>query len=117
MGSVGPIRRIRQKSNLLPMSGTLSIRGNGMVSNAAQRLTSTEKPVLAGEPLKDNANSNVHGTTFTPVPSKSSEMASKILQQLDVLVSSRGSLLPGCHHPCYGDKLLEAWRILILQSC
>ncbi|RQO97181.1 hypothetical protein POPTR_010G244700v4 [Populus trichocarpa] len=89
MGSVGPIRRIRQKSNLLPMSGTLSIRGNGMVSNAARRLTSTEKPVLAGEPLKDNANSNVHGTTFTPVPSKSSEMASKILQQLDVLVSSR----------------------------
>ncbi|XP_011024136.1 PREDICTED: nuclear pore complex protein NUP1-like isoform X2 [Populus euphratica] len=89
MGSVGPIRRIRQKSNLLPMSGTLSIRGNGMVSNAAQRLTSTEKPVLAGEPLKDNGNSNVHGTAFTPVPSKSSEMASKILQQLDVLVSSR----------------------------
>ncbi|KAL3579517.1 hypothetical protein D5086_021021 [Populus alba] len=89
MGSVGPIRRIRQKSNLLPMSGTLSICGNGMVSNAAQRLTSTEKPVLVGEPLKDNGNSNVHGTAFTPVPSKSSEMASKILQQLDVLVSSR----------------------------
>ncbi|KAJ6720068.1 NUCLEAR PORE COMPLEX PROTEIN NUP1 [Salix viminalis] len=63
MGSVGPIRRIRQKSNLLPMS--------------------------VGEPLKENGSSKVHGTSFTPVPSKSSEMASKILQQLDVLVSSR----------------------------
>ncbi|KAG5237921.1 nuclear pore complex protein [Salix suchowensis] len=89
MGSVGPIRRIRQKSNLLPMSGTLSIRGNGMGSNAAHRLTITEKPILVGEPLKDNGSSKVHGTSFTPVPSKSSEMASKILQQLDVLVSSR----------------------------
>uniref|UniRef100_A0A6M2EB39 Nuclear pore complex protein NUP1 n=1 Tax=Populus davidiana TaxID=266767 RepID=A0A6M2EB39_9ROSI len=89
IGSVGPIRRIRQKSNLLPTSGTLSIRGAGIGSNAAQKLPSTEKPVLVGEPLKDNWDNNVHGTTFTPVPSKSSEMASKILHQLDVLVSSR----------------------------
>ncbi|KAG6763376.1 hypothetical protein POTOM_030790 [Populus tomentosa] len=89
IGSVGPIRRIRQKSNLLPTSGTLSIRGAGIGSNAAQKLPSTEKPVLVGEPSKDNWDNNVHGTTFTPVPSKSSEMASKILHQLDVLVSSR----------------------------
>ncbi|KAI5578172.1 hypothetical protein BDE02_08G011400 [Populus trichocarpa] len=89
IGSVGPIRRIRQKSNLLPTSGTLSIRGAGIGSNAAQKLPSTEKPVLVGEPSKDNGDNNVHGTTFTPVPSKSSEMASKILHQLDVLVSSR----------------------------
>lgn len=89
IGSVGPIRRIRQKSNLLPTSGTLSIRGAGIGSNAAQKLPSTEKPVLVGEPSKDNGDNNVYGTTFTPVPSKSSEMASKILHQLDVLVSSR----------------------------
>ncbi|KAG5239502.1 nuclear pore complex protein [Salix suchowensis] len=69
--SVGPIHRIRQKSNLLPSCGTYSIRG------------------AVGEPSKDNRDNNVHGTSFTPVPSKSSEMASKILQQLDVLVSSR----------------------------
>uniref|UniRef100_A0A6N2LRN3 Nuclear pore complex protein NUP1 n=1 Tax=Salix viminalis TaxID=40686 RepID=A0A6N2LRN3_SALVM len=87
--SVGPIRRIRQKSNLLPSCGTYSIRGAGIGSKAAQKLPSTEKPVLVGEPSKDNRDNNVHGTSFTPVPSKSSEMASKILQQLDVLVSSR----------------------------
>ncbi|KAJ6323195.1 hypothetical protein OIU77_012932 [Salix suchowensis] len=87
--SVGPIRRIRQKSNLLPSCGTYSIRGAGIGSRAAQKLPSNEKPVLVGEPSKDNRDNNVHGTSFTPVPSKSSEMASKILQQLDVLVSSR----------------------------
>ncbi|KAB5543976.1 hypothetical protein DKX38_012088 [Salix brachista] len=87
--SVGPIRRIRQKSNLMPSCGTYSIRGAGIGSKAAQKLPSTEKPVLVGEPSKDNGDNNVHGTSFTPVPSKSSEMASKILQQLDVLVSSR----------------------------
>ncbi|KAJ6767589.1 hypothetical protein OIU74_021455 [Salix koriyanagi] len=87
--SVGPIRRIRQKSNLLPSCGTYSIRGAGIGSKAAQKLPSNEKPVLVGEPSKDNRDNNVHGTSFTSVPSKSSEMASKILQQLDVLVSSR----------------------------
>ncbi|KAF9676510.1 hypothetical protein SADUNF_Sadunf08G0009400 [Salix dunnii] len=87
--SVGPIRRIRQKSNLLPTCGSYSIRGACIGSKSAQKLPSTEKPVLVGEPSKDNGDNNVHGTSFSPVPSKSSEMASKILQQLDVLVSSR----------------------------
>ena len=73
----------------MPSCGTYSIRGAGIGSKAAQKLPLTEKPVLGGEPLKDNRDNNVHGTSFTPVPSKSSEMASKILQQLDVLVSSR----------------------------
>ncbi|KAJ6349830.1 hypothetical protein OIU78_006095 [Salix suchowensis] len=65
--SVGPIRRIRQKSNLLPSCGTYSIRGAGIGSRAAQKLPSNEKPVLVGEPSKDNRDNN----------------------QLDVLVSSR----------------------------
>ncbi|KAJ6433088.1 hypothetical protein OIU84_020171 [Salix udensis] len=58
MGSVGPIRRIRQKSNLLPYVWIMVVA----------------KSTVLVLPL---------------FPSKSSEMASKILQQLDVLVSSR----------------------------
>lgn len=89
MGSVGPIRRIRQKSNLLPASGSLSIRGAGFGSDAAQHPSSTQKAILVGEPSTENGDNGIRGSGSTRVPSKSSEMASKILQQLDVLVSPR----------------------------
>ncbi|KAG8650987.1 hypothetical protein MANES_07G084000v8 [Manihot esculenta] len=89
VGSVGPIRRIRQKSNLVP-SITLSMYGNGLGSDAAQRPSLTQKQALAsGTSIENGDNSSHQGSRFTPIPSKSSEMASKILQQLDVLVSSR----------------------------
>ncbi|KAF2318137.1 hypothetical protein GH714_000996 [Hevea brasiliensis] len=89
IGSVGPIRRIRQKSNLLPSSSTLSIRGTGLGSDAAQQPSSSQKLVVASEVSIENDDNSIHGSSSTSVPSKSSEMASKILQQLDVLVSSR----------------------------
>ncbi|XP_044460946.1 nuclear pore complex protein NUP1-like isoform X2 [Mangifera indica] len=104
MGSVGPIRRIRQKPNLLtsrnlslPASGSpLSMHGSG-VSNAVQRPFSLiQKPQLSDEEkqkvtkmLTENGDNNISSTGFPPVPSKSSETAFKILQQLDKLVSSR----------------------------
>lgn len=53
-------------------------------------------PLLSGEPkhsftkmLTENGEKSAPSTSSTPVPSKSSEMASKILQQLDKLVSPR----------------------------
>ncbi|KAJ4849638.1 hypothetical protein Tsubulata_017748 [Turnera subulata] len=88
IGSVGPIRRIRQKSNLLPSSKTLSSREAGVASDAVER-PSIEKPVSAGEASRGNRDKDIHGSGFNPVSSKSREVASKILQQLDVLVSSR----------------------------
>ncbi|KAJ0103323.1 hypothetical protein Patl1_05829 [Pistacia atlantica] len=104
IGTVGPIRRIRQKPNLLtsrnlslPASGSpLSMRGSGVSSALQQPLSSIQKPQLSGEEkhgftkmLTEKGDNNISSTSFTPVPSKSSETALKILQQLDKLVSSR----------------------------
>ncbi|GAV78336.1 hypothetical protein CFOL_v3_21804 [Cephalotus follicularis] len=102
IGSVGPIRRIRQKSNL-PSPKIVSLEASGnpvskpVIGGGPQQPSSSmNKPVSLGEPkhgftkayIEDEDNS-FPGTTFTSVPSKSREMATKILQQLDVLVSSR----------------------------
>ncbi|WCJ19158.1 hypothetical protein M5689_001458 [Euphorbia peplus] len=89
IGSVGPIRRIRQKSNLLPSSGMLSIRGNDIASDAAKHPSSSQKEALRSETLTENVDNRIHGSGTSSVPSKSSEMASKILQQMAVIVPSR----------------------------
>jgi hypothetical protein len=101
IGSVGPIRRVRHKSNLLyskgsssPLSGSaLSVYRNGSdVDTAKQPSSSLRKPVLPDE-VKHKSEENVNGTkastSFPPFPSKSNEMATKILQQLDKLVSPK----------------------------
>ncbi|KFK38455.1 hypothetical protein AALP_AA3G115600 [Arabis alpina] len=81
IGSVGPVRRIRQKSNLssrslaLPASESpLSVRANGGPKTTY--------------PSKDSAE-DIPGSSFNLVPSQSTQMASKILEQLDKLVSTR----------------------------
>ncbi|CAK8572926.1 unnamed protein product [Lathyrus sativus] len=101
IGSVGPIRRVRHKSNLLyskgsssPLSGSaLSLYRNGLGIDAAQQpSSSSRKPVMLDE-VKHKSEENVNGTkpstSFPPFSSKSSEMATKILQQLDKLVSPK----------------------------
>ncbi|KAM2065072.1 hypothetical protein ACFX1T_028096 [Malus domestica] len=96
IGSVGPIRRIRQKPNLLssrglssPVSST-TILGATISSESVQNLW---KPLSLGEPkhkaLSENGDNAGPSTSFSTVPSKSSEMASKILEQLDKLVSPK----------------------------
>lgn len=87
IGSVGPMRRIRQKPNLLSSRG-LSLP----VSEGSQNLSSSRlKSMSFGEPLHHttapSAEDSDNRMRNTTVPSKSSEMASKILQQLDKLVS------------------------------
>ncbi|KAK7391556.1 hypothetical protein VNO78_19972 [Psophocarpus tetragonolobus] len=103
IGSVGPVRRIRQKSNLLyskgsclPISGSSSfVTTSGMVMDAAQQpLLSMQKPipldqVKHGHMNLSKENVDVPSSSFPPLPSKSSETASKILQQLDKLVSPK----------------------------
>lgn len=104
IGSAGPIRRIRQKPNLLssrtlnlPAFGSpLSVRGTDVADAVQHASSSLQNPTLSRETnhgvtkmLTENGDNSVPSTSSTPIPSKSSEMASKILQQLDKLVSSR----------------------------
>ncbi|KAH1034944.1 hypothetical protein GLYMA_20G070600v4 [Glycine max] len=105
IGSFGPIRRIRHKSNLLstksltlPYSGNaLAIDRSGVGIDAAQQPSSSmQKPNLLGEAKHrhtklsaENVDDIMPRTSIPPLPSKSSEMASKILMQLDKLVSPK----------------------------
>ncbi|KAF7811463.1 nuclear pore complex protein NUP1 [Senna tora] len=105
IGSVGPMRRIRQKSNLLisrglssPVSGSpLSIARSRVHADSTELPSSvTQKPLLLSEAKKhdmklsaENIDDTMPSTSLPPISSKSSEMASKILQQLDKLVSPK----------------------------
>ncbi|GMI73276.1 hypothetical protein like AT3G10650 [Hibiscus trionum] len=84
IGSVGPIRRIRQKSNL-PSSRTLILPAAGPLSAHVAGTSSADLDSLAVK--GDNCTP---GTSLTTVPSKSCQVASNILQQLDMLVSLEG---------------------------
>ncbi|KAL2326636.1 hypothetical protein Fmac_025694 [Flemingia macrophylla] len=106
IGSFGPIRRIRHKSNLLssksltlpPTGNPLSIDRSGVGIDAAaqQPSSSMPKPNLFGESKNkhmklpaENVDDTMPSTSIPPLHSKSSETASKILQQLDKLVSPK----------------------------
>ncbi|KAF3434398.1 hypothetical protein FNV43_RR25501 [Rhamnella rubrinervis] len=91
IGSFGPIRSIRQKQSFLssrglssPVSGNIPISGGGLGSETSKKPSSMQKL----NSFENGANT-VPGSSFSSVPSKSSEMASKILQQLDKLVSPK----------------------------
>ncbi|ESW16194.1 hypothetical protein PHAVU_007G136500 [Phaseolus vulgaris] len=101
IGSVGPVRRIRQKSNLLYSKGPSSLISgsslyadrNQMVVDTSKQGSSMQKPILLNEVKhshvklsKENVDDTIPSLSSPPLPSKSSEMASKILQQLDKLV-------------------------------
>lgn len=86
IGSVGSMRRIRQKSNSLTSSIRHTTHGVGVGSHAKQ------KPQMNGEErnkvLKnsgENENERVSSTSYFHVPSKSKEVAAKILQQLEMI--------------------------------
>ncbi|KAA8539058.1 hypothetical protein F0562_025750 [Nyssa sinensis] len=104
IGSGGPIRRIRQKPNLLspknlslPVSGRpLSRQAMGIGSDA--RMSSKQMLLLLDEPkhkvstmLRENKDTSIRGTNFALVPSKSTEMATKILQHLEKLTPKEKS--------------------------
>ncbi|KAJ0249492.1 Nuclear pore complex protein NUP1 [Hirschfeldia incana] len=81
IGSVGPVRRIRQKSNLssrslaLPASeGPVSVRASG-----GQNITNTTK----------DSTEDIPGSSFNLVPSRSKDTALKIFQQLEKMDSPK----------------------------
>ncbi|KAL9688413.1 hypothetical protein QQ045_032834 [Rhodiola kirilowii] len=79
IGSVGPIRRTRQKPGLLPSQG---------VTGPGSRNTPVNEPrVVSNNRSKDAANGTSDANIMS-VPSQSSEVAQKILQQLDKLAPS-----------------------------
>ncbi|XP_022938795.1 nuclear pore complex protein NUP1-like isoform X2 [Cucurbita moschata] len=107
IGSVGPIRRIRHKSNLLfpkglslPSSST-SIPVSGIGSETSQHLQSTKvhpfsspagKAPYSSETKRnlskmsaESENDRTPSSSFPQIPLRSSEMALKILEQLDKL--------------------------------
>uniref|UniRef100_A0A7N0RD27 Nuclear pore complex protein n=1 Tax=Kalanchoe fedtschenkoi TaxID=63787 RepID=A0A7N0RD27_KALFE len=77
IGSVGPIRRIRQKPGLL-LSQTVPASGSSPIS---------ELGALPNYRSQD-ARNEIPGANFMSVPSQSSKVAQKILQQLDKLAPS-----------------------------
>lgn len=100
IGSFGAIRRTRQKPNLLssrglslPVSGSIISSSRTCGSEAFQNPSASKlKPLSFGEAVPNSSKSSENGDNSmlnTTVPSKSSEMASKILQQLDKLVSPK----------------------------
>ncbi|XP_056168989.1 nuclear pore complex protein NUP1 isoform X2 [Syzygium oleosum] len=93
IGSVGPIRRIRQKPNLLSQRNwSLPVSGAG-VSQVSDHPASSRKLLSLGERNNftdqsvDNEDSDIPVRNMASTSSKSTEMASKILQQLDKIVS------------------------------
>ncbi|KAG8380702.1 hypothetical protein BUALT_Bualt06G0043400 [Buddleja alternifolia] len=82
VGSVGPIRRIRQKSNLL--APKIHHGAHEMGSDAKQKLAIIDEPrQKVSKNIVENENENVPSTSYAPVPSKSSEVAARILQHLE----------------------------------
>lgn len=107
IGSIGPIRRLRQKTNLsTPKSLSLqapgssfSSRGAGVGPDSTELHLSLSHKVHSSDDSKhrtskalgENEDNSMPCTSYTPVPSKSTEMATKILQQLDRLVPKEKS--------------------------
>ncbi|KAL0452096.1 UNVERIFIED_CONTAM: Nuclear pore complex protein [Sesamum latifolium] len=95
-GSVGPIRRIRQKSNLIAPR-TPTAEGAGTASDAVvislkQKFPLTnEKPKQASNAVCVNEDNIVPSASYVHVPSKSTEVAARILQHLEKLTPKEKS--------------------------
>ncbi|KAK6929005.1 hypothetical protein RJ641_005210 [Dillenia turbinata] len=92
IGSVGPIRRIRQKPNLLS-SRNLSIPSFGNtqlpISSVRKLHISSESNHNSSKLLIEDGGNSIASTSLAPVPNQSTEMAERILQQLDKMVSPK----------------------------
>lgn len=94
IGSVGPIRRIRQKSNLLISRGLNSSVSDSPLSMVKRgfHADSAQQPLSIMQKPSENIDDTKPSTNLPLLSSKSSDMASKILQQLDKLVSPKEKL-------------------------
>lgn len=85
VASVGPMRRIRQKSNLSAPRFHHTAQGVGVGSHSKQKpgLMGDQRNVVALKNIVENENQSVPSSSYARVPSRSSEVAAKILQQLE----------------------------------
>ncbi|CAA0829248.1 Nuclear pore complex protein NUP1 [Striga hermonthica] len=92
LGSIGPIRRIRQKPNLLASGRHNTTPGVVTGSHAKQKFPLIdEQSHKASKDVGENENETVPIPSFPHVPSKSSEVASKILQHLEKMTPKEKS--------------------------
>lgn len=85
------MRRIRQKSNLLYHIGPPSTRGAGVGYSASQHhIPLMQKPLLlddaknkVSKDMEEIGDDSIPGSSYSVVPSQSSEMATKILEHLE----------------------------------
>ncbi|KAL5999403.1 hypothetical protein ACLOJK_040863 [Asimina triloba] len=83
-GSGGPVRRIRQKYNMVSPS-----KDEPPISSIQRPILSDGRKYGTSNRLAtENGHKHISNATFPSVPAQSTEMARKILQQLDKLVPS-----------------------------
>lgn len=98
IGSIGPIRRIRQKPNLLYARSMTQSASSSLPSHAIDLdatpvpSSSVRKNHNVSGMYKEKGGNSIGGTPA--VPSKSSEMASKILQTINIMASPREKTSP-----------------------
>ncbi|KAL0299096.1 UNVERIFIED_CONTAM: Nuclear pore complex protein [Sesamum radiatum] len=85
IGSVGPIRRIRQKSNLLAPGMAAGSHAKHKLQLIGEAKHKFSKAVV------ENENGSVPSTSYAHVPSKSNEVAVRILQHLEKLTPKEKS--------------------------
>ncbi|CAN6309019.1 unnamed protein product [Urochloa humidicola] len=104
VGSIGPIRRIQQKSNMMssfrddraiPRGNLLTSRTSGSDfmedSTSIQESPSSKRLLLgtSGRPLESHKNGDGKPSDNTPpIPAKSNKMAEKIFEQLNIIAPS-----------------------------
>ncbi|CAA7403944.1 unnamed protein product [Spirodela intermedia] len=100
IGSIGPIRRIRQKSNLVSPLKSLTgqvpskfLPATNVLDTTEQSSSSVQRTLPLSTVKYDSSDmkgvkNREKRTGYVPVPPQSREMAKKILQQLDKLVPS-----------------------------
>ncbi|XP_073037093.1 LOW QUALITY PROTEIN: uncharacterized protein [Primulina eburnea] len=98
LGSVGPIRRIKQKPNLL--ASKTSVTASGVESGSGSVLVSSKQKLPLNVKPKNSVSktvgenqddSNPSASYYAHVPSRSSEVAARILQHLEKLTPKEKS--------------------------
>ncbi|KAI3809297.1 hypothetical protein L1987_25268 [Smallanthus sonchifolius] len=82
IGSGGPMRRIRQKANLLSQQSSLSKHKSELGSNQKLLLRKEPEP-RSSKAVEETGEINTRNQSYGSVPTESSQMALKIFEQLE----------------------------------
>ncbi|XP_073016074.1 uncharacterized protein [Primulina eburnea] len=97
LGFVGPVRRIRQKPNLLASKTSVTASGtesgfDSVLVSSKQKLPVIVKPKSSiSKTVGENQDDSNPSASYTHVPSRSSEVAARILQHLEKLTPKEKS--------------------------